>query len=55
MTRLMITVALIATIASPVHALERKVDLCAEILEQHIIKGLNHTLAAFNDKSILPG
>ena len=36
-------------------ALERKVDLCAEILEQHIIKGLNHTLAAFNDKSILPG
>ena len=26
-----------------------------EILEQHIIKGLNHTLAAFNDKSILPG
>ena len=36
-------------------ALERKVDLCAEILEQHIIKGLNHTLSAFNDKSILPG
>ena len=36
-------------------ALERKVDLCAEILGQHIIKGLNHTLSAFNDKSILPG
>ena len=35
--------------------LERKVDLCAEILEQHIIEGPYHTLAAFNDKSILPG